>query len=265
MGETKGEFQLFLILYAEFKKIESESGHKIIQDKENPYHFFILDSNENFLEKFSLEEYIKELQNDNTSTRKSGERDSYTQRVERESSRVIRQIRSTIEERSRRSRGESREGRAMGEGSQSIGATSNRVGRIHTLTPRIRIHELTKLRQAEQKLTELERQKAIDIYKQMQQDTSIKQINEQNRDIQATEQGIQAESTTQTNDSAPLQTRLDRNLRNYSKSQEAKYLVRCNALVKEAKDKGITLDSKSLKLLESFNKKAQDKIKGLSR
>ena len=98
----------------------------------------------------------------------------------------------------------------------------------------------------------------------MQQDTSIKQINEQNRDIQATEQGIQAESTTQTNDSAPLQTRLDRNLRNYSKSQEAKYLVRCNALVKEAKDKGITLDSKSLKLLESFNKKAQDKIKGLS-
>ncbi|WP_110581582.1 hypothetical protein [Helicobacter cinaedi] len=74
----------------------------------------------------------------------------------------------------------------------------------------------------------------------MQQDTSIKQINEQNRDIQATEQGIQAESTTQ--------TRLDRNLRNYSKSQEAK-------------DKGITLDSKSLKLLESFNKKAQDKIK----
>ncbi|TLD93963.1 hypothetical protein LS74_000080 [Helicobacter magdeburgensis] len=99
----------------------------------------------------------------------------------------------------------------------------------------------------------------------MQQDTSIKQINEQNRDIQATEQGIQAESTTQTNDSAPLQTRLDRNLRNYSKSQEAKYLVRCNALVKEVKDKGITLDSKSLKLLESFNKKAQDKIKGLSR
>ncbi|AWK62714.1 hypothetical protein C6B36_04945 [Helicobacter cinaedi] len=91
----------------------------------------------------------------------------------------------------------------------------------------------------------------------MQQDTSIKQINEQNRDIQATEQGIQAESTTQ--------TRLDRNLRNYSKSQEAKYLVRCNALVKEAKDKGITLDSKSLKLLESFNKKAQDKIKGLNR
>lgn len=74
----------------------------------------------------------------------------------------------------------------------------------------------------------------------MQQDTSIKQINEQNRDMQATEQGIQAESTTQ--------TRLDRNLRNYSKSQEAK-------------DKGITLDSKSLKLLESFNKKAQDKIK----
>ncbi|WP_300450665.1 hypothetical protein [uncultured Helicobacter sp.] len=250
MGETKGEFQLFLILYAEFKKIESESGHKIIQDKENPYHFFILDSNENFLEKFSLEEYIKELQNDNTSTRKSGERDSYTQRVERESGRAIGRIRSTIEERSRRSR-------AMGEGSQSIGATSNRVGRIHTLTPRIRIHELTKLRQAEQKLTELERQKAIDTYKQMQQDTSIKQINEQNRDIQATEQGIQAESTTQ--------TRLDRNLRNYSKSQEAKYLVRCNALVKEAKDKGITLDSKSLKLLESFNKKAQDKIKGLSR
>lgn len=258
MGETKGEFQLFLILYAEFKKIELESGHKIIQDKENPYHFFILDSNENFLEKFSLEEYIKELQNDNTSTRKSGERDSYTQRVERESGRAIGRIRSTIEERSRRSR-------AMGEGSQSIGATSNRVGRIHTLTPRIRIHELTKLRQAEQKLTELERQKAIDTYKQMQQDTSIKQINEQNRDIQATEQGIQAESTTQTNDSAPLQTRLDRNLRNYSKSQEAKYLVRCNALVKEAKDKGITLDSKSLKLLESFNKKAQDKIKGLSR
>lgn len=258
MGETKGEFQLFLILYAEFKKIESESGHKIIQDKENPYHFFILDSNENFLEKFSLEEYIKELQNDNTSTRKSGERDSYTQRVERESGRAIGRIRSTIEERSRRSR-------AMGEGSQSIGATSNRVGRIHTLTPRIRIHELTKLRQAEQKLTELERQKAIDTYKQMQQDTSIKQINEQNRDIQATEQGIQAESTTQTNDSAPLQTRLDRNLRNYSKSQEAKYLVRCNALVKEVKDKGITLDSKSLKLLESFNKKAQDKIKGLSR
>ncbi|WP_236096723.1 hypothetical protein [Helicobacter magdeburgensis] len=258
MGETKGEFQLFLILYAEFKKIESESGHKIIQDKENPYHFFILDSNENFLEKFSLEEYIKELQNDNTSTRKSGERDSYTQREERESGRAIGRIRSTIEERSRRSR-------AMGEGSQSIGATSNRVGRIHTLTPRIRIHELTKLRQAEQKLTELERQKAIDTYKQMQQDTSIKQINEQNRDIQATEQGIQAESTTQTNDSAPLQTRLDRNLRNYSKSQEAKYLVRCNALVKEVKDKGITLDSKSLKLLESFNKKAQDKIKGLSR
>lgn len=258
MGETKGEFQLFLILYAEFKKIESESGHKIIQDKENPYHFFILDSNENFLEKFSLEEYIKELQNDNTSTRKSGERDSYTQRVERESGRAIGRIRSTIEERSRRSR-------AMGEGSQSIGATSNRVGRIHTLTPRIRIHELTKLRQAEQKLTELERQKAIDTYKQMQQDTSIKQINEQNRDIQATEQGIQAESTTQTNDSAPLQTRLDRNLRNYSKSQEAKYLVRCNALVKEVKDKGITLDSKSLKLLESLNKKAQDKIKGLSR
>ncbi|WP_236096725.1 hypothetical protein [Helicobacter magdeburgensis] len=258
MGETKGEFQLFLILYAEFKKIESESGHKIIQDKENPYHFFILDSNENFLEKFSLEEYIKELQNDNTSTRKSGERDSYTQRVERESGRAIGRIRSTIEERSRRSR-------AMGEGSQSFGATSNRVGRIHTLTPRIRIHELTKLRQAEQKLTELERQKAIDTYKQMQQDTSIKQINEQNRDIQATEQGIQAESTTQTNDSAPLQTRLDRNLRNYSKSQEAKYLVRCNALVKEVKDKGITLDSKSLKLLESFNKKAQDKIKGLSR
>ncbi len=96
MGETKGEFQLFLILYAEFKKIESESGHKIIQDKENPYHFFILDSNENFLEKFSLEEYIKELQNDNTSTRKSGERDSYTQRVERESGRAIGRIRSTI-------------------------------------------------------------------------------------------------------------------------------------------------------------------------
>lgn len=258
MGETKGEFQLFLILYAEFKKIESESGHKIIQDKENPYHFFILDSNENFLEKFSLEEYIKELQNDNTSTRKSGERDSYTQRVERESGRAIGRIRSTIEERSRRSR-------AMGEGSQSIGATSNRVGRIHTLTPRIRIHELTKLRQAEQKLTELERQKAIDTYKQIQQDTSIKQINEQNRDIQVAEQGIQSESTIQANDSAHLQIRLDRNLRNYSKSQEAKYLARCNALIKESKDKGITLDSKSLKLLESFNKKAQDKIKGLGR